>query len=543
MKKANPDKTDHKMNMFNSLGTKILSGYGLLVITFIPLVSSMFFAIHETKSRTLHFVEQALPVLNAVQQVHSLNKELELSAYSLYGYTSNLDEFDESQRALTTRLEQLSNIINSHDQNFDTEISHLKSNLGYLRQTMTQESISWDKARKNLTDISTASKHFAEHLDQLSMILGENAQASSESMLDNLSLLSQLLFILSGAVILVSAGAFVLTRLKVTLPLTQLANEIADISNRRDLARTVTAMSKDEAGQAATNLNGLLVTMREGIGKVTAAISGIQHSVQDLDQASINSGTSVAQLNKDIARLVEIFADLEGEIEHSAQSSLSVSELAKRGADETAQGAKNVDRNAKSISSLAEKISESANKIHSLKEEGNRIATVVTTIAEIAGQTNLLALNAAIEAARAGESGRGFAVVADEVRTLATRTQQSTDEINAMLDSIVKLITESVDSMAENSQEAKIAVESSSTTVASLSTIQQTILNISSASQALAQEAQHSKTEVQRLNQQVRDFESLGEVVSQSTSQTQSASGRLNELSKNLEGLVAQFII
>lgn len=543
MKKAIPDKSDYKMNMFNSLGTKILSGYGLLVITFIPLVSSMFFAIHETKSRTLHFVEQALPVLNAVQQVHSLNKELELSAYSLYGYTSNLDEFDESQRALTTRLEQLSSVINSHNQNFDAEISHLKSNLGGLRQTMTQESINWDKARKNLTDISTASKQFAEHLDQLSMILGENAQASSESMLNKLSLLNQLLFILSGAVILVSAGAFVLTRLKVTLPLTQLANEIADISNKRDLARTVTATSKDEAGQAATNLNGLLSTMREGIGKVTGAISGIQHSVQALDQASVNSGTSVAQLKIDIARLVEIFAALEGEIEHSTQSSLSVSELAKRGADETAQGAKNVDRNAQSISSLAEKISESANKIHSLKEEGNRIATVVTTIAEIAGQTNLLALNAAIEAARAGESGRGFAVVADEVRTLATRTQQSTDEINAMLDSIVKLITESVDSMAENSQEAKIAVDSSSTTVASLSTIQQTILNISSASQALAQEAQHSKTEVQRLNQQVKDFESLGEVVSQSTSQTQSASGRLNELSKNLEGLVAQFKI
>jgi methyl-accepting chemotaxis protein len=80
----------------------------------------------------------------------------------------------------------------------------------------------------------------------------------------------------------------------------------------------------------------------------------------------------------------------------------------------------------------------------------DQVPTVVCTIASIAAQTNLLALNSAIEAARAGESGRGFAVAADEVRTLATRTHQSTIEINTMLAGIVSAISQIVTSMETN---------------------------------------------------------------------------------------------
>jgi methyl-accepting chemotaxis protein len=118
-----------------------------------------------------------------------------------------------------------------------------------------------------------------------------------------------------------------------------------------------------------------------------------------------------------------------------------------------------VEHTIESINRLADDVNRSAEVIASLGTDADQIGTVINVISSIAEQTNLLALNAAIEAARAGEQGRGFSVVADEVRTLATRTQQSTDEIQRMIERLQSGARNAVTEMQSSQAQSQDTIE------------------------------------------------------------------------------------
>ena len=208
---------------------------------------------------------------------------------------------------------------------------------------------------------------------------------------------------------------------------------------------------------------------------------------------------------------------------------------------ETANGHEVVKSAIEEIAGLADQIDQASSTIHRLEQDTNNITGVLDVIKGIAEQTNLLALNAAIEAARAGEKGRGFAVVADEVRTLASRTQQSTEEINNMIDKLLSGSRQAVDAMDKSREQAKMAVTKATETGDSLSVISNVVAKINDMSAQIATAAEEQSMVTEEMNRNIVHINDRSHDISANIEHTTVASKDLSSMSIGLSNIVDQF--
>ena len=228
------------------------------------------------------------------------------------------------------------------------------------------------------------------------------------------------------------------------------------------------------------------------------------------------------------ANKVDNFAATSMESTHKAVDKLQVSSQVVRSS-------------AEDIQKLSNSMDTITSSVQKLSQDSEMIASVVNVIKEIAEQTNLLALNAAIEAARAGEHGRGFAVVADEVRGLAQRTQESTAEIEQIIEKIVKAMQNTVQDVRKGQKQTEQSIESVLHTEEALKPVMTLIDEMRQLNEQMKQAAQEQNDLVSHANLNLEQIVTLSELVAEGTQKTKQSGVSLAEVSHTLKRLVHRF--
>ena len=293
-------------------------------------------------------------------------------------------------------------------------------------------------------------------------------------------------------------------------------------SGEGDLTKRIEYASNDELGQLADNFNSFVKSMQRIIVDVSAASNRLKDVSNQVDSVSQEFKQEAEIQQHNMVNTTTMIGELSAATHDIARNAAQTAGSTKEVSELSTTGRQKMKENVNQVSKLVDELEQTTDIIHALQKSSENIGSVLDVIKSIAEQTNLLALNAAIEAARAGESGRGFAVVADEVRTLAARTQQSTTEIEEIIDTLQLQSTQSCEAMDRSKVQLQETHTATQVAQSSLNEIVQRINEINDLNNIIA-----TATEEQSVvNQSVSDKMSA---ISQSTEKISEESKSLSE--------------
>ncbi len=288
--------------------------------------------------------------------------------------------------------------------------------------------------------------------------------------------------------------------------------------------------------QMYEGLKDLVVSIQQSTRTVSDSTDQLSRPVESVQQGSQNQRDA-------LNRITDLVSSFSNESAHSIDVAHQAKERSDKARKLAVEGNSLIEQATREFQKISATICESADAVAKLSERATSVRNLVSTVREIAEQTNLLALNAAIEAARAGESGRGFSVVADEVRGLANRTEQSTKEINDVIDAMDAETSHAVEQITNGQSELEGGVETIRSMVQPLSNLnddsQASFSALEDLEQTVAAQAQGSH-EIQK------NITNIGELADhnlQAASEVSNITGTLTNISRRLDGLVMQFSV
>jgi len=328
----------------------------------------------------------------------------------------------------------------------------------------------------------------------------------------------------------------------ITRTINRIVHSLADMSTGKgDLTIRLQTRAEDEVGDLVNNFNGfithlqLLVKVMANLSQGVSDGAGKVKSIAGKTQQGIHNQQDEINL---VATAVNEMAATAQEVSRNADEAANATKQAQEG---THQSQNIMAENITSISALVADVEHAREVIQNLAKESALIGNASQVIQGIAEQTNLLALNAAIEAARAGEQGRGFAVVADEVRSLAARTEESTTEIQSIIERLQSGTDQAVNAMESSREKAVKVVDQSQATESSLISIMTNVDTINNMNGQVASAAVEQSSVSEEVSANIVKINEVSEDTVDQAEKTSQASSDLAEQAQNLSKIVNEF--
>ncbi|AVX91145.1 methyl-accepting chemotaxis protein [Pseudomonas koreensis] len=471
----------------------------------------------------------------------SLRMALDQDPQNIATYRSQMDTRD---RELSEKIAAYDKLVTTPEgqQLYD----QFKKTFAAYRTGIAQSFTLADQGKRNeltkllLIDMKTVVDGSGKQLNDLADLFARQVAAESQKSADHYQTSRTIvsLFIALAALATV-ALAMLLTR-SIVRPLSSAVSAAESVA-RGDLTRPIETHGNDEVSRLLKALATMQQNLRETLQGISGSATQLATAADELNAVTLDSTQGLQQQNNEIEQAATAVNEMTTAVEEVARNAVSTSDATRQSSESAQLGQARVIDTASAINALASDVQHTGELVQSLANQSQDIGKVLDVIRAIAEQTNLLALNAAIEAARAGESGRGFAVVADEVRALAYRTQQSTQEIEQMVQGMRSGSSLALDSMQASAARATTTLalaeragEALETITASVHEIHERNLVIASAAEEQAQVAR----EVDRNLVNIRD---LSVRSATGADQTRASSQELSQLANALQGMVRRF--
>nr|WP_236234157.1 methyl-accepting chemotaxis protein [Pseudomonas tohonis] len=471
--------------------------------------------------------------LDQYRQISGLRLSVQQARFQVRGYTYSNDPSLE-QAALTAVDTALAGQVKLGETlGEDEDLAKVATGLKAYRAAIGAFRSATDATLVQAQAMST----LRDKLLQISNQLFESQSAKRES--ESTQTRTLLLAAIAIALAIGVAAAVIITR-QIVLPL-QRTLAVAERIASGDLSEDLKVDRADELGQLQKSMQRMTLSLRELIGHIRDGVTQIASAAEQLSAVTGQTSAGVNNQKVETDQVATAMNEMAATVQEVAHNAEQASEAASSADRLSREGEVAVNEAVEQMDRLATEVGRSNEAVGRLKQESEKIGSVLDVIKSVAEQTNLLALNAAIEAARAGDAGRGFAVVADEVRGLAQRTQKSTEEIEELIAGLQSGTQQAASLMDTSRSLTESTVELTRRAGRRLGTIAQAVSTIQQMNQQIAAAAEQQGAVAEEINRSVINVRDISEQTASASEETAASSVELARLGNELQSMVSRF--